>query len=117
MTPLPIFLAQAGGLGSNPLGFVAWIAAVFAIMYFLMIRPQQKQLKEHRALLAGLKKGDEVATQGGLIGRIHEVRDRDVTLEVATGVRVRILKSSVQGRWSAAGETAAPAASTEKKEE
>jgi len=62
-----LVLAQLGG-GSGPTMFI-WIAALFAIMYFVMIRPQQKQMKEHRALLAALKKGDDVITQGGILGR------------------------------------------------
>ena len=62
-----VLLAQAGG---SPSSLFIFIAGMFAIMYFLMIRPQQKQLKEHRALLAALKKGDLVVTQGGIIGRI-----------------------------------------------
>ncbi|MFN0063975.1 MAG: preprotein translocase subunit YajC [Myxococcaceae bacterium] len=77
---------------------LVFLVAIFAIMYFVMIRPQQKQLKAHRELLAGLKKGDEVVTQGGLIGRIFVVMDREVTLEVANGVKLRVLKSAVQGR-------------------
>jgi len=116
VTPLPIVLAQAGGFGSNPVGFIAWIGAVFAIMYFLMIRPQQKQAKEHRTLLAGLKKGDDVVTQGGLLGRVHVVTDKTVTLEVAPGVRVRVLKSSIQVKGAVSDEPAAPAAGAEKSE-
>jgi preprotein translocase subunit YajC len=88
-----VLLAQAGG---NPSSLFIFIAGMFAIMYFLMIRPQQKQLKEHRALLAGLKKGDTVVTQGGIIGRIFLVEDKQVQIEIATNVKVRVLKSSVQ---------------------
>ena len=95
---------------------IAFFVGLFAIMYFMMIRPQQKQLKTHRELIAGLKKGDEVVTQGGLIGRIHVVADREVTLEVANGTRIRVLKTSVAGRY-AAGEAAAAAKIEDKKEE
>jgi len=65
-------------------------------MYFLMIRPQQKQLKEHRALLAALKKGDTVVTQGGIIGKVFLVSEREVQIEVASNVKLRVMKSSVQ---------------------
>jgi preprotein translocase subunit YajC len=108
-----LILAQAAG----PSGAVniVFILALFAIMYFVMIRPQQKQLKAHRELLSGLKKGDEVITQGGMIGRIHLVSEREVTLEVANGVRIRVLKSSVSGKLPAGGEAAAK--TEEKKEE
>jgi preprotein translocase subunit YajC len=96
-----LILAQAAG-GNNPLGMLPILAAMAAIMYFVMIRPQQKQLKEHRALLGALKKGDEVVTQGGLLGRIHEVSERTVTLEIASGVRVRVLKTSIAGKGGVA---------------
>ena len=108
-----VLLAQAGG--GSPYGGFLMIGAVFVIMYFLMIRPQQKQMKEHRALISALKKGDEVVTQGGVIGKIAEVRDRDVSLEVATGVKIRVLKTSVSGKVTTVVEP--PAAAAEKKEE
>jgi len=88
-----VLLAQAGG---SPSSLFIFIAGMFAIMYFLMIRPQQKQLKEHRALLANLKKGDMVVTQGGIIGRIFLVADKEVQIEVANNVKLRVLKTSVQ---------------------
>lgn len=110
-----LILAQAAG-GNNPLGMLPILALMAAIMYFVMIRPQQKQLKEHRALLGALKKGDEVVTQGGLVGRIHEVSDRTVMLEVASGVRVRVLKTSIAGKYVVA-EAAAVTKVEDKKEE
>ena len=99
MHPDFALLAQAGGM-QNYTTFL-FFGGMIAIMYFLMIRPQQKQLKEHKALLAGLKKGDGVVTQGGLIGKIAEITDREVKLEVAQGVKIRVLKSSVQSVTSA----------------
>ena len=110
-----LILAQAAG-GPGGMMNIVFIIGLFAIMYFVMIRPQQKQMKAHRELLTGLKKGDEVITQGGIIGRIQVVSEREVTLEVATGVRIRVLKSSVAGRF-AVGEPAAAAKTEEKKEE
>ena len=94
-----LLLAQAGGTQSL-MSFV-FIGGMIAIMYFLMIRPQQKQLKDHRSVLASLKKGDSVVTQGGLIGKISEITDKEVKLEVAQGVKIRILKSSVQSMTNA----------------
>jgi preprotein translocase subunit YajC len=108
-------LAQAAG-GPSGLGSMLFFGVIIAIMYFMMLRPQAKQLKEHRALLAGLKKGDDVVTQGGILGRIYAITDRIVTLEIASGVRVRVLKTSIQGR-AAVAEEAAPAKAEEKKEE
>jgi len=90
-----VLLAQAGGQ-QNMLTTFGFFGAMIAIMYFLMIRPQQKQVKEHRALLAGLKKGDAVVTQGGVMGKIAEITDREVRLEVAPGVKIRVLKSAIQ---------------------
>ena len=89
-----VLLAQAAG--GSPSSLFIFIAGMFAIMYFLMIRPQQKQLKEHKALLASLKKGDTVVTQGGIIGKIFSVADREVQVEVANNVKLRVLKTSVQ---------------------
>jgi len=111
-----LILAQAPGGGSNPLVNLGFIALLVGIMYFVMIRPQQKQMKAHRDLLAGLQKGDEVVTQGGLIGKIHLISDQTVTLEVANGVRIRVLKRSVYGvmKDEQAPATAKP---EEKKEE
>lgn len=110
-----LILAQAAG-GQGAMPSILLFVGLFVIMYFMIIRPQQKQLKTHRELVSGLKKGDEVITQGGMIGRIQVVSEREVTLEVANGVRIRVLKTSVAGRYAAAGETA-PAAKTEDKKE
>jgi preprotein translocase subunit YajC len=111
-----LILAQAAG-AQSPVPSIVLFIGLFVIMYFVMIRPQQKQLKAHRELISGLKKGDEVITQGGLIGRIHVVAEREVTLEVANGVRIRVLKTSVAGRYAAPGETPAPVAKTDEKKE
>jgi len=110
-----LVLAQAAG-GPGGAWNIAFFIGLFAIMYFMMIRPQQKQLKTHRELISGLKKGDEVVTQGGLIGRIQVVAEREVTLEIASGTRIRVLKTSVAGRY-AAGESTPAAKIEDKKEE
>jgi preprotein translocase subunit YajC len=68
---------------------------MFAIFYFLLIRPQQKKAKEHKALLESIKKGDNVITAGGVHGKITAVDDTIVTLEVATGVNIKIIKSYI----------------------
>ena len=86
-------LAQVGGAQS--MQFLL-IGGMIAIMYFLLIRPQQKQARQHSALLAGLKKGDSVVTQGGLIGKIAEVGDKEIRLEISPGVKIRVRKSAVQ---------------------
>lgn len=109
-----LLLAQAGA-GGSPTSTIIFFAAIFAIMYFLMIRPQQRQLKEHRALLSALKKGDDVVTQGGMLGKIYALTDKVVTLEIANGVRVRVLLSSIQSRNAPEAEVVARG--EEKKEE
>ena len=69
---------------------------IFAIMYFLLIRPQQKKLKEHQAMVAALRRGDQVVTQGGLIGKVSKVKDDDeIEVDLADGVRVRVVKSTI----------------------
>jgi preprotein translocase subunit YajC len=110
-----VLLAQVAG--NNMVSTVLMIGALFAIMYFVMIRPQQKQAKEQRDLLSALKKGDDVMLQSGLLGKIHAVTDKIVTLEIANGVRVRVLKSSIQGKTNLTDEAIAPAKGEEKKEE
>ena len=71
---------------------------IFAIMYFLLIRPQQKKLKEHAAMLAGLRRGDQIITQGGVVGKIVKVKEDDsneVEVEIAKDVKVRVVKSTI----------------------
>jgi len=68
---------------------------MFVVMYFLMIRPQQKRAKEQRAMMDALAKGDEVVTAGGLLGRVVKVVDTYVTIEVASGTEVLVQKSSI----------------------
>ncbi|MEL7255989.1 MAG: preprotein translocase subunit YajC [Pseudomonadota bacterium] len=69
---------------------------IFAIMWFLLIRPQQKKLKEHRAMVEQLRRGDQVVTQGGLIGKVSKVKDDDeIEVEIATGVKVRVVRGTI----------------------
>ena len=69
---------------------------IFGIMYFLLIRPQQKKAKEHAAMVAAVRKGDQVVTQGGMIGKIVKVRDGgEVEVEIADGVKVRLIQSTI----------------------
>ena len=75
-------LAQAGDTATSLMG-MAPILLMFVVLYFLMIRPQMKRQKEHKALLAALAKGDEVISAGGLLGKVTKVTDNYVTIEVA----------------------------------
>jgi preprotein translocase subunit YajC len=113
-----LMLSQVGGAGGpGPFGMIGFFVVMFGVMYFIMIRPQQKQAQQHKAMLSALSKGDEVVTQGGMIGKIHSITDRVVTLEVATGVKLRLLKASIQGKYSPAAEPAAPPAKADESKE
>jgi preprotein translocase subunit YajC len=69
---------------------------IFAIMYFLLIRPQQKKMKEHQAMVDAVRRGDQVVTQGGIIGKISKVKDDgELELEIAEGVKVRVVKATI----------------------
>lgn len=94
----PAYAQAAGGAGGAA-GIASFLPLVliFVIMYFLMIRPQQKRAKEHRAMVEALKKGDEIVTQGGLIGKISAVRENEIEVEIASGVKVRVIRSTVTG--------------------
>lgn len=87
--------APAGGGMMAQLQGLIPLVFMFAIFYFLLIRPQQKKAKEHRALLDSLKKGDQVVTAGGMHGKVTSLDDQVVTLEIAPGVNVRINKGYI----------------------
>ena len=69
---------------------------IFAIMYFLLIRPQQKKAKAHQAMVKALRRGDQVVTQGGLVGKVAKVKDEnELEVEIAEGVKVRVVQSTI----------------------
>ena len=87
--------AAGGGAGSAFASFVPLIL-IFAIMYFLLIRPQQKKMKEHRAMVEALRRGDQVLTQGGIIGKVTKVQeDGTIEVEIAEGVKVKVLRHTI----------------------
>ena len=106
-----IAYAQGAAAGAgNPsqqvfLTTVVPLALLFGIFYFLLIRPQTQKAKEHDKMLRDLKRNDEVVTTGGLIGRIHELGERVVTLEIAPNVRVRVERPQIAA-LSTAGKAA-----------
>ncbi|HUW33603.1 MAG TPA: preprotein translocase subunit YajC [Planctomycetota bacterium] len=81
--------------GFQSYGFFLVIAAMFAIMYFMLIRPQKKREKERRDMLSELKKGDKVVTIGGIIGTITSINDREVVLQVEDGGKLRFTRSAI----------------------
>ena len=89
-----------GACGSqSPTTFLLTMIAMFAVFYFLLIRPQQKKAKEHQGMLDKLQKGDEVVTAGGMIGKITGITDKVLTVEISEKVRVRVLKSQVVDKY------------------
>ncbi|MCO4842542.1 MAG: preprotein translocase subunit YajC [Yoonia sp.] len=70
---------------------------IFGIMYFLLIRPQQKKLKEHQMMVEALRRGDQIITQGGIMGKVTKVKDgnNEIEVEIASGVNVRVIRSTI----------------------
>lgn len=92
----PAYAQAAGGAGAGFASFVPLIL-IFAIMYFLMIRPQQKKIKEHRAMVEALRKGDQVVTAGGVIGKVTKVgAENEVEVEIASGVKIKVVQHTIQ---------------------
>ena len=95
MFATPAYAQAAGGAGATFGTFIPLIL-IFGIMYFLLIRPQQKKLKEHKAMIEAVRRGDQVVTQGGVIGKVTKVKDDgEIEVEIATGVKVRIVKGTL----------------------
>jgi preprotein translocase subunit YajC len=90
--------AQTTAAAADPTGGLMQLLPMilmFVVLWFLMIRPQMKKAKEHKALVAALSKGDEVVTQGGILGRIVKVDENYVTVEIAAGTEVIVQKPSI----------------------
>ena len=98
MFATPAFAQAAGGAAGAASGLISFvpIILIFAIMYFLMIRPQQKKVKEHRAMVEALRRGDQVVTAGGMIGKVIKVAEGEVEVELPpSNVKVRVVKSTI----------------------
>lgn len=90
--------AQAAGAPSGGAAIAQFlpIILIFVIFYFLLIRPQQKKMKEHRAMVEALRRGDQVVTSGGIVGKVSKVQDDGmIEVEIADGVRVKVIKSTI----------------------
>lgn len=96
VTPAYAQDAAGGAAGGALIQFLPLIL-IFAIMYFLLIRPQQKKLKQHQAMVAALRRGDQVVTQGGIIGKVSKVTDgqNEIEIEIAPNVKVRVIRSTI----------------------
>jgi len=92
----PAYAQAAGGGQGDLLMSLLPLVLIFVVFYFLLIRPQQKRAKEHKAMLGALRRGDRVVTGGGIVGTIARVpNDEEVVVEVADGVRVRVLRGTI----------------------
>jgi preprotein translocase subunit YajC len=89
--------AQTAGGGDMQSSLMSMLPLVlmFVVLYFVMIRPQMKKQKEHRAMIDALAKGDEVATSGGLLGKVTRLGDTSIALEIASGIEVQVQRSAV----------------------
>jgi preprotein translocase subunit YajC len=105
-----LVLAQAAA-GSGSQFLIPGLVFFGVLVYFLILRPQQGQLRDQQKLMSSLKKGDDVVTQAGVLGKIISIQDKIVTLEIASSLKVRVLKSSIQGKL-----TEEPAKAEEPKE-
>ena len=89
--------AQAAGGGDVFTSLVIPMVLIFGIMYFLLIRPQQKKLKDHQAMIEALRRGDQVVTAGGVVGKVTKVRDDgEIEVEIAQGVNIRVIQHTIQ---------------------
>jgi preprotein translocase subunit YajC len=103
----------AAGCGGGGASQLIMLPLMFAVFYFLLIRPQQKKAKEHQKTLEALKKGDQVITRGGVIGKVSAVQDNILILEVQEKVRIRVLKSYVEGKLQEGAATASASGKSE----
>ena len=87
--------APAGGAGGEGGQFLIMMVILFGLMYFMIIRPQSKRAKEHRQMVEALAKGDEVVTNGGTLGRVTAVGEQFISVEIASGVEIKVQRAAV----------------------
>jgi len=99
MNPLDLLVspafAQTAGAAPNPMQPLIMLGVFFVVFWFFLIRPQMKRAKEHRELVAKLAKGDEVIAAGGIAGRIDELGEHFVTVEIADGVKIKVQRGAI----------------------
>jgi len=92
----PAYAQAAGGAGASGLEAMFPLLLIFVVFYFLLIRPQQKKAKEHKAMLEAVRRGDKIVTGGGIIGTVNKVIDEnEITVEIADGVKVRVQRGLI----------------------
>jgi preprotein translocase subunit YajC len=87
--------AQAGGDAGGSLFSLLPLVVIFILFYFLLIRPQQKRAKQHKEMVTARKKGEEIVTNGGLLGKVTDLDDNFITLEIASGLNAKVQRQSV----------------------
>jgi len=111
----PAYAQAAGGGGMDLVQSLVPIILMFGIFYFLLIRPQQQKVKQHRELVSNVRRGDRVVTSGGILGKVTKViDDGTIEVEIADNVRIKVLKSTltdVQGKTEPVKETSSGTAS------
>lgn len=90
----PAYAQSASGSGDFLIQILPFLL-IFVIMYFLIIRPQQRRLKDHKEMVASLRRGDTVVTGGGLVGKVTKVDDDELQVEIAQGMRVKVIRSTI----------------------
>lgn len=92
----PAWAQGAGAPQGGGIENILLILGMFAVLYFLMIRPQMKRAKEHKTMVDGIQKGDEIVTAGGILGRVGKVDEQYLTVVIASGVEVQMQRSAIQ---------------------
>lgn len=90
----PAYAQGAAGGGDFFIQIMPFLL-IFVIMYFLIIRPQQRRVKEHREMVAALRRGDTVVTGGGLVGKVTKVDDEEIQVELAQGMKVKVVRGTI----------------------
>jgi preprotein translocase subunit YajC len=113
----PAFAQAAGSATTSSFVQFVPLVLIFVVFYFLLIRPQQKKLKEHRAMLEAVRRGDRVVTNGGIVGLVTKAspEDRELTVEIAEGVRVKVMRDMISNIVSKTEPVAEKAETEEKK--
>ena len=109
----PAYAQAAGGTNDMIMSLLPFIG-IFVIMYFLILRPQQKRVKQHAELVKNVRRGDTVVTSGGIIGKVAKVEDNELQIEIADGVRIKVLRgtiSEIRGKTEPAANAKPKAAS------
>ena len=92
----PAFAQGTAGSEQDPFGFLIMMVLIFVVFYFLLIRPQQKKVKDHKSMLGAIRRGDRVVTGGGIVGMVTKViDDNEVTVEIAPDIKVRVQRALI----------------------